>query len=113
MRQASWYICFHSASGSTFTSTSFKCSTPSPGLSGAVAEAMTYSGNGGVLPGRGGPFSPPPRTMRSNIFSPFAEISKPPTPSASFSSLRVFSSNFESVPPAGPPGPPPRPASTI
>ena len=44
MRHTSWYICFHSAIGSTLTSTSVRRSAPSPAFTGAVAETMTYCG---------------------------------------------------------------------
>ena len=40
MRQTSWYICFHSAMGSTFTWTSASLRAPSPVFTGIEEETM-------------------------------------------------------------------------
>ena len=93
--------------GSTFTSMSFRRSAPSPGLTGASRgddHILRSSRRACRLPRP--PRPPPPPPMRSSIFSPLADRSKPATLIASFSGLRVFRSNFESVPPPPPPRPP-------
>src|ERR1035437_7545784 len=50
MRHTSWYICFHSAMGSTCTSTSVNRSAPSPAFTGAAADAITNCGPAAAAP---------------------------------------------------------------
>src|ERR1700689_1125253 len=86
MRQTSWYICDHSAGGSTLTCRSAKESAPSPGLTGALLGTITQDG-GFFSPDSGGS-SGLWLERASSIFSPSADNLKLTTPSASFSVFR-------------------------
>src|SRR2546422_313170 len=80
MRQTSWYICFHSARGSTKTSIVSRFSAPSFGLGAASVFAMNQA-----LP------------WRYSVFSPFADTAKPLMPLRNGSVFRVFKSNLVTV----------------